>query len=212
MNINKRGVNMKLPIEFYNRNTLEVAKDLLGKILVRTIEDKPIMGKIVEVEAYLGPIDKACHSYNFKKTQKNEAMYGPPGTCYVYIIYGMYHCLNIVTEEEGMPCAVLIRAIEPLEGLDIMALNRFGKKYSELKSSERKKLTNGPGKLCQALNIDKSLNKKSLLGDEIYILDNNEKFEIVSDKRIGIDYAEEAKDFEWRFYIKDNPYVSVLKK
>ena len=203
---------MKLSVDFYNRDTLKVARDLLGKKLVRKIEEEFLIGKIVEVEAYIGPIDKACHSYNFKKTKRNEVMFGPPGTAYVYFIYGMYHCLNVVTEPEGMPCAVLIRALEPLQGFDKLAENRFGKKYDELNSYQRKNLTNGPGKLCKAFSIDKKLNGVSLLNDELYILDINESFEIVSDKRIGIDYAEEAKDFEWRFYIKNNPYVSFLKK
>ncbi|MDO6354633.1 DNA-3-methyladenine glycosylase [Caloramator sp. CAR-1] len=202
---------MKLPVEFYSRDTITVANDLLGKLLVRNINGNKLIGKIVEVEAYLGPIDKACHSYNFKRTQRNEVMYGPAGIAYVYFIYGMYYCLNFVTEREGMPCAVLIRALEPIEGLDTMALNRFGKTYSELTKSQRKNLTNGPGKLCRAFNIDKSLNGHSLLSDEIYVLDNPEDFEIVADKRIGIDYAEEAKDYEWRFFIKGNPYVSKGK-
>ncbi|KRQ86102.1 putative 3-methyladenine DNA glycosylase [Caloramator mitchellensis] len=203
---------MKLPFEFYDRDTLEVAKDLLGKKLVRKIGKDLLIGKIVEVEAYIGPIDKACHSYNFKKTKRNEVMFGPPGTAYIYFIYGMYHCLNIVTETEGMPCAVLVRAVEPLQGLDLLTQNRFGKKYNELNPLQRKNLTNSPGKLCKAFSIDKILNGISLLGDELYILDNDESFEIMSDKRIGIDYAEEAKDFEWRFFIKNNPFVSVLKK
>lgn len=129
---------MKLSVEFYSRDTITVAKDLLGKLLVRNIDGNKLIGKIVEVEAYLGPIDKACHSYNFKRTQRNEVMYGPAGIAYVYFIYGMYYCLNFVTEREGMPCAVLIRALEPIEGLDTMALNRFGKTYSELIKSQRK--------------------------------------------------------------------------
>lgn len=203
---------MKLPVEFYNRNTLEVAKDLLGKKLVRRLGEDLLIGKIVEVEAYIGPIDKACHSYNYKKTKRNEVMFGPPATAYVFFIYGLYYCLNVVTEPEGVPCAVLIRAVEPINGLDTISLNRFGKKFDELKPPQRKNLTNGPGKLCKAFNIDTTLNGHSLLGDDIYILDNHETFEIIADKRIGIDYAEEAKDFEWRFYIKDNPYVSVINK
>lgn len=202
---------MKLPVEFYSRDTITVAKDLLGKLLVRNINGNKLVGKIVEVEAYLGPIDKACHSYNFRRTQRNEVMYGQPGIAYVYFIYGMYYCLNFVTEKEGMPCAVLIRALEPIEGFDIMALNRFGKTYNELTKSQKRNLTNGPGKLCRAFNIDKALNGHSLLSDEIYVLDNQEDFEIVAGKRIGIDYAEEAKDFEWRFFIKGNPYVSKGK-
>ncbi len=117
---------MKLDRSFYNRNTLIVAKELLGKILVHNIDGKLLKGKIVETEGYLGLRDKAAHSYGGKKTNRVETMYGDPGRAYVYLIYGMYYCLNIVTEEEGSPEAVLIRGVEPLEGIDEMSINRFG--------------------------------------------------------------------------------------
>lgn len=203
---------MKLQREFYNRETLTVAKELLGKILVHKYNGKKASGVIVEVEAYKGLGDKAAHSYGGKRTKRVEVMYGEPGHAYVYIIYGMYNCMNVVTCEKGVPEAVLIRAVEPIEGLDIMSINRYNRKYNELSKKQMLNLTSGPGKLCIALNIDRSNNKEDLCGNTLYIEDNqnssNVAFEIVSSKRIGIDYAEEAKEFMWRFYIKDNPYIS----
>lgn len=200
---------MKLNREFYNRDTLVVAQELLGKILVREIDGIRISGEIVETEAYIGPIDKAAHSYNGRRTPRTEAMYGKYGFAYVYFIYGMHYCFNVVTREEGMPEAVLIRAIEPLEGKDKISDIRFKKYYECLTKSQKKNLTNGPAKLCSALRIDKNLNREDLCGDRLYIEEGlNEKFRIKSSKRIGIDYAEEAKDYLWRFYIENSEYVS----
>lgn len=200
---------MKLNRKFYKRNTLLVAEELLGKVLVHNKDNKVMKGKIVETEAYLGLKDKAAHSYGGKRTKRVETMYGPPGIAYVYIIYGMYYCLNTITREEGIPEGVLIRAIEPLEGIDIMAKNRFGKNVKDFTNYQRKNFTNGPGKLSMALDIDKSLDKEDLCGNRLYIEEGEkEKFNIVKTKRIGIDYAEEAKDYLYRFYIEGNPYVS----
>ncbi len=200
---------LKLGRKFYNRDTLVIAEELLGKILVHKTNGKVMKGIIVETEGYLGVNDKAAHSYGGKRTKRVETMYGFPGTSYVYMIYGMYYCFNVVTREEGVPEAVLIRSIEPIEGIDEMARNRFGKKVEELSKYQRKNLTNGPGKLCMAFNIDKSLDKEDLCGDYFYIEEGiNRNFNIVKGKRIGIDYAEEAKDYLYRFYIKENPYVS----
>ncbi|SFG55141.1 DNA-3-methyladenine glycosylase [Desulfotomaculum arcticum] len=196
--------------KFYNRDSLIVAKELLGKLLVREIDGQKISAKIVETEAYMGFRDKAAHSYGGRRTQRVEVMYGGPGFAYVFFVYGMHYCFNVVTREEENPQAVLIRAVEPIEGLDIMAQNRFGKSYSKLSKSQMKNLTNGPGKLCRALSIDKNLNGEDVCGSKLYVEEGeNEKFSIVSAKRIGVDYAEEAKDYLWRFYIKDNTYVSV---
>ncbi len=201
---------MKLNREFYSRDTITVAKDLLGKILVHNYDGNIIKGKIVETEAYLGVKDKAAHSYGGRKTKRVEVMYGPPGVAYVYFIYGMYYCFNIVTKEEGTPEAVLVRAIEPVENIDIMAINRFKKPYEELSRYQKRNLTNGPGKLCMALNIGKEQNGLDLCGDILYLEEGKkENFNIVTTTRIGIDYAEEAKDFPYRFYIEGNPYVSV---
>lgn len=200
----------KLDREFYNRDSLIVAKELLGKILVHEIDGHKISAKIVEVEAYMGVNDKAAHSYGGRRTPRVEVMYGEPGFSYVFIIYGMYHCFNIVTREAGIPQAVLIRAVEPLEGFELMAQNRFNKSFDELNKSQVIGLTNGPGKLCKALLINKEQNGEDLCGNKLYVLEGEkEDFETISSKRVGIDYAEEAKDFLWRFYIKDNKYVSV---
>ncbi|WP_246615214.1 DNA-3-methyladenine glycosylase [Clostridium thailandense] len=199
----------KLNREFYSRDTETVAKELLGKILVHEIDGNRIAGKIVETEAYLGVIDKAAHSYGGRKTPRVEIMYGKAGLSYVFIIYGMYYCFNVVTQKEGIPEAVLIRALEPVNELDIIANERFKKNYKDLTKTQIKNLTNGPGKLCNALKIDKRLNGEDLCNDNLYIEDNNENFNIVTSNRIGIDYSEEAKDFPLRFYIENNKYVSV---
>jgi len=199
----------KLTREFYTRNVLEVSQDLLGKLLVYENNGRRIIGRIVEVEAYMGPNDKAAHSYGGKVTERTKVMYKEGGYVYIFMIYGMYYCFNIVAANENEPQAVLIRAIEPVEDMEIMSKNRYKKNYHELTSYQRKNLSNGPGKLCNAMNIDKTLNGEDLCGDKIYVVESEEEnFETVSSKRIGIDYAEEAKDFLWRFYIKDNKYVS----
>ncbi|MCH3965335.1 MAG: DNA-3-methyladenine glycosylase [Clostridium sp.] len=199
----------KLERSFYSRDTIDVAKDLLGNILVHNIDGNLISGKIVEVEAYKGIKDKAAHSYGGRRTKRTEVMYGMPGTCYIFMIYGMYNCFNIVTEKEEIPTAVLVRALEPLSSLDVISHNRFKKNYNQLSKYEIRNLTNGPGKLCSALSIDRSQNKEDLCKNNLYILDSGEKkFEIQVSKRIGVDYAEEAADYPWRFYIKNNMYVS----
>ena len=196
--------------DFYNRSALDVAKDLLGKVLVREVDGKVLKGKIVETEAYIGSIDKACHAYNGRRTKRTEILYEDAGVSYIYFIYGLYHCFNVVTNKKDIAEAVLIRGIEPINGLDYISNIRYNKKYDELTKAQLKKLTNGPSKLCLAYLLNKDLNAVKLYEKgQVYITDeNNEEFEIVESKRIGIDYAEEAKDFLWRFYIKDNIYVS----
>ena len=202
----------KLSREFYNRDSLIIAKELLGKVLVLEVNGEKVHAKIVETEAYMGVEDKAAHSYGGRRTPRVEVMYGKPGVSYVYFIYGMYFCFNVVTREEGVPQAVLIRALEPLEGLDFMAQNRYKKQYDELNRKQITGLTSGPGKLCTALQIDKSLNGEDLCGNSLYIEEGDgTDFHIVSAKRVGIDRTEEARDYLWRFYIKDNRYVSVTK-
>ncbi|MGL5380730.1 DNA-3-methyladenine glycosylase [Clostridium sp.] len=202
---------MILEKNFYRKDTLTVANELLGKILVRNINGKVIRGKIVETEAYIGAIDKASHAYNGRRTTRTEPLYAEGGIAYVYFIYGLYHCFNVISEEKDIAGGVLIRAIEPLDNLEHIANIRFKKKYNELTKAQKLNLTNGPSKLCMALSISKEENYKDLTSEgSLYIeTGNSEEFEIVKAKRIGIDYAEEAKDFLWRFYIKDNPYVSV---
>lgn len=196
--------------EFYNRSALDVAQDLLGKVLVREVDGKVLKGKIVETEAYIGAIDKACHAYNGRRTKRTEILYEDAGVSYIYFIYGLYHCFNVVTNKKDVAEAVLIRAIEPINELDYISNIRYNKKYDELTKAQSKNLTNGPSKLCLAYLLNKDLNAVKLYekGDVYITDDNNENFEIVESKRIGIDYAEEAKDFLWRFYIKDNIYIS----
>lgn len=196
--------------EFYDRDSVIVAKELLGKVLVHEMDGQRISAKIVETEAYMGIEDKAAHSYGGRRTPRVEVMYGGPGFSYVFFVYGMHHCFNIVTREEGNPQAVLIRAAEPVEGLEPMAQNRFRKTWQQLTKSQINGLTNGPGKLCGALAIDRSLNGEDLCGRTLYVEEGNrETLSIVSAKRVGIDYAGEAKDYPWRFYIENNKYVSV---
>lgn len=203
---------MRLNKDFFNRDTLIVAKELLGKILVRKIDGVILKGKIVETEAYIGAIDKASHAYGGKRTNRTETLYAEPGTVYVFSIYGMYYCLNLISEEKDVAAGVLIRGIEPLEGIEKMSQLRYKKTYEELSNYEKKNFSNGPSKLCMALGIDKRDNCiNTISSEELYVEEdflNKEVFSIVEAKRIGIDYAEEAKDFLWRFYIKDNKFVS----
>ena len=197
-------MNEKLPREFYTRpDTLEVARDLLGKILVVPAKNgERISGKIVETEAYLGAQDKAAHSYNNRRTKRTETMFAVGGTVYIFFIYGMYFQFNIVVGEIDTPHAILIRAVEPFENIEIMRERRGKMKDTNL--------TSGPGKLCIALGIDRRFNGADLLGNEIW-LESGEEFSTDSvscGKRIGIDYAEEYAEKPWRFWVKDNPFVS----
>lgn len=194
---------------FFKRDTVEVAKNLLGKKIIRNISGNFFCAKIVETEAYLGLKDRACHSYGGNITKRNEILYKEGGTIYVYLIYGMYNLLNIVTKNENDPEAVLIRAVEPIENIDAMSLNRFGKIYKDLSSYQKKNLTNGPGKLSMAMGIDRALNGKILSPDYLFIEDGEYVKNIIETKRIGIDYAGEDANLPLRYYIKDNPYVSV---
>ncbi|MCK8826346.1 DNA-3-methyladenine glycosylase [Natroniella acetigena] len=194
---------MKLGAEFYSQDAVTLAQKLLGKLLVRRIEDKEIVAKIVETEAYVGPEDKACHAYDNKRTERTEIMFAQGGYSYVYLIYGIHHCFNVVAGDEGKPEAVLIRAVEPVTGLTVIKENR------QIKSNRVEDLTNGPGKLCQALAIDRKLKGYNLsTGTELYIRDNQQEYELLTTPRINIDYAEEYKDKLWRFCIKGNSFLS----
>lgn len=200
----------KLDRNFYNRDSITVAKELLGKVLVHETNEQIIKSKIVETESYMGIIDKAAHTYGGKRTPRVEVLYGEAGFSYVYLIYGMYNCFNISCMGKDVPQAVLIRAVEPLSAHEIMAQNRFKTTYSKLTNKQKINLTNGPGKLCSAMKIDRSLNALDLCGDTLYLEDGEtDDFSITESTRIGIDYAEEAKIFPWRFYITENEYVSV---
>jgi DNA-3-methyladenine glycosylase len=188
--------------EFYKQETIEVAKSLLGKNLLHDAPEGITVGRIVETEAYLGPEDQAAHSSGGRRTARNEVMYGEKGHAYVYFIYGMYFCFNITTGIFlGKPEAVLLRALEPISGQDIM-IKRRGTKIN---------LTNGPSKLCIAMGITKLQNKFDLTAPSLYIEDAKQisNFEIVETTRVGVDYAGEWKNKPWRFYIKGNSFVSL---
>ena len=196
--------NRKLPREFYTRsNVLTVARDLLGKLLVVPTEDgRRVSGMIVETEAYRGPEDRASHAYGGRRTKRTETMYGEGGVAYVYFVYGMYYQFNVVCNLADIPHAILVRAVEPVEGIELMRERRH--------QHPDHNLTNGPGKLCIALNIDRALNAADLLGNRVWL----EEFQsipprrIAKGPRIGIDYAQEWIDKPWRFWIRDNSYVS----
>lgn len=179
----------KLKRNFYDRDTVLVAKELLGKYLVHHVEGVQRIGKIVEVEAYLGSHDLAAHSAK-GLTPRTKVMFGAPGHAYVYLIYGMYHCMNVVTEQDGHASAVLLRALEPIQ-------NIVDK-------------TRGPGLLCNAMQIDKRLNGHDLESDDFFIAegDEPERFTIVKRPRIGVDYAKHWAKRLLRFYIKGNNYIS----
>ena len=192
----------KLEREFYNRDTVQLARDLLGKRLVRVWDGTALVCRITETEAYVGRCDKACHAYGYRRTPRTETLFAPPGTAYIYLIYGMYHCLNFVTEPEGEPCAVLIRGLEAVEGEALIARNRFGVSPAEMTAYQKKQFLNGPGKVCRGLMLTRTQNGLDLTGDELYVLDAGEAPDIIhTGKRIGIDYAEEAAEFPWRFYL-----------
>ena len=198
---------MRLNREFYNRDAHIVAKELLGKILVRETEEGIVKGRIVEVEVYKGTeesMDYACHGFPMKRTGRTEILFGEAGHAYIYLIYGMYSCLNIICNEENVPECVLIRALEPLEGISVMQERRKQEKLYALCS--------GPGKLCQALALTKNENGMDLCSEELYVEEDWTEPQIAESKRINIDYAKEAKDFLWRYTIAQHPYLSVKEK
>lgn len=183
-----------------------MARELLGKHLVRVLPDgTPLVGRITETEAYVGRMDKACHAYNYKRTARTETLFAAPGTAYIYLIYGMYHCLNFVTEPENEPCAVLIRAIQPVENGDRMAQHRFGHTMEEMTAYQRKNFLNGPGKVCRGLALTREQNGLDLTNPDggLYVCDGPVPPAIRVGKRIGIDYAEEAIHFPWRFWMEE---------
>jgi DNA-3-methyladenine glycosylase len=194
----------KLTREFYTRgDTLQIARELIGKILVvPTAGGERVSGIIVETEAYLGIEDKAAHSYGNRRTKRTETMFAVGGTVYIFFIYGMYYQFNVVVGEEGTPHACLIRAVEPMEGIEIMRERR-----GQMKDAN---LTSGPGKLCIAFGIDKTFNNEDLLGNRVWLEDGAKitADEIACGKRIGIDYAEEYAEKPWRFWLKNNLFVS----
>jgi DNA-3-methyladenine glycosylase len=197
----------KLQPEFYLNDVVDVAPLLLGKIFVRKVKNLTLAGKIVEVEAYDGSIDQAAHSFN-GMTERNRVMFLKGGRLYVYFTYGMHYCINVVTGEEGRGSAVLLRGIEPLLGLDKMKLNRFGNKRLTSNSAD-KEISNGPGKIGQAFQIDKKDNGIDLTGDEIFVAECEgiEADQIGISQRIGI---KKSIELPWRFFIKENRFVSRI--
>ena len=194
----------RLPRKFYVGDTLATARSMLGKLIVRRSPEGITAGRIVETEAYIGPDDRAAHSYGGRRTRRNEVMYGPPGRAYIYLIYGVHHCFNAVTAEDGRPEAVLVRAIEPVLGQELMARRR-GRAIPVMA------LGNGPGKLCLALGIDASLSGADLEGDELYLADDGR---VVPDgcvrttPRINISYAGPDRNLPWRFVIDGHHCLS----
>jgi len=199
----------KLTQAFYNRDTLTVAQALLGKYLVRVQVGQTLAVRITETEAYIGRLDKACHAYGYKRTKRTETLFKPPGTAYLYLIYGMYTCLNLVTEPEGEPCAVLLRAGEGVQGIRQMSVHRFGCPPEEQTAYQRKHFLDGPGKLCKALALTTAQNGLDLTGDTLYVTDSLpgcpacpvDPAQIQTGPRIGIDYAEQAAPFPWRVWL-----------
>ena len=201
----------KFSSSFFQQETCRAAVQLLGQTLVRVTQDRQYLkGKIVETEAYLGLHDPSCHSFGGRRTARTQTMYLPGGYAYVYFTYGMHYCFNIVTAGKGDPSAVLIRAVEPLEGVSQMTV--FRKRNSKKKRQFFKfDLTNGPAKLCQAMNIHKKINGQSLQGNLIYVEKGRRKIrfeEIAVSERVGLSKQSSAYYWPLRFYIKNNPYVS----
>ena len=202
----------RLSREFYSQDTLTAARLLLGKYLIRRLDSgETLAGRVTETEAYIGRCDKACHAYNCRRTPRTEILFAPPGHAYIYLIYGMYHCLNFVTEPEGEPAAVLLRAIQPVAGLETMVRLRYGDR--PLTPQRLRHLADGPGKVCRALGLTRAENGMDLTGDRLFLCDSPEdaglpRPEIPRERlrtgpRIGVDYAEEARDFPWRFWLED---------
>ncbi len=202
------GSLKKLDRSFYSRkNVLQIASDLLGKILVTQLNGIRSSGRIVETEAYAGIDDRASHAYGGKRTARSEHLYGDPGTVYVYICYGMHHLFNVITNKKDIPHGVLIRALEPMEGVDEM-LNRSGKLTADYT------LTKGPGNLSRAMGMNKNHSGGNVFSEEIFIADDGlryKKNEIVITKRIGVDGAGKDANLLYRFIVRGNPYVSAKK-
>lgn len=204
----------KLFRDFYDRDTRAVARELVGKYLVRQSVDQLLVCRITETEAYIGRCDKACHAYQYRRTQRTEPLFAPPGTAYIYLIYGMHHCLNLVTEGAGEPAAVLLRGGHACWNAETISRLRFGKGLSQLSAYQRKNFLNGPGKLCKGLGLTRAENGTDATGEALFVCESLTDLglppepgsiptEIQVGKRIGIDYAEEAVHFPWRFYVND---------
>lgn len=199
---------MILPASYYqSSDVLFLAQDLLGKVLVTRFNGQLTSGIIVETEAYKGPEDKACHAYNNKRTPRTEVMFHKGGVSYVYLIYGIHHLFNVVTGKEGEPHAILIRGIQPLDGIEHMLLRR-----NMTKAASR--MTAGPGVLSKAFGIDKEANRLDLTQSTLSIEDRGKLLDtsnVIASPRVGVDYAGEDAKLPWRFRVKDNPWTSPAK-
>ena len=201
----------RLEAKDYMGSTVDIARALVGCYLVRRVNGELLVCRITETEAYVGAIDKACHAYGYRKTKRNATMFGPAGRAYLYLIYGMYTCLNFVTNGEGEPDAVLLRGLEVVHGREAMSRLRYGKSWEDLSAYQRKNFLNGPGKCCKGLSLTTSHTGMDLTGEDLFLLQDpsdiglppvpREQRPLKTGKRIGIDYAEEAIDFPWRFYL-----------
>ncbi len=199
----------KLPASFYQRsNVVIIAKELLGKLLVTSFADGQTIGRIVETEAYNGIVDKASHAYNGRRTNRTEIMFGEGGIAYVYLCYGIHHLFNVVTNMKDKPHAVLIRAIEPVKGIQLM-MQRMNKNKMDFS------IGRGPGNVSKAMGIDRMHTGLSLMGNNIFIAEDAikiKKSQVISTARIGVDYAAEDTLLPYRFFVQDNPYVSGTKR
>jgi DNA-3-methyladenine glycosylase len=200
---------LKLPLSYYsNQDVLFLAQDLLGKVLFTEINGEITAGTIVETEAYFGVQDKASHAYGGRRTDRTETLYSHGGISYVYLCYGIHHLFNVVTSVEDDPHAVLVRAVEPLIGKEIMESRRN-------MPASKAAISSGPGSAAKALGIDRSFNKKDLGGNEIWIEDQGIRYafdDIIAGPRIGVAYAQEHALLPWRFFVKNNKYVSKPNK
>lgn len=203
----------RLPREYYLGDTVGAARDLLGKTLVRVLDGEALVCRITETEAYVGRCDKACHAYGYRRTDRTAVLFGPPGYAYIYFIYGMHHCLNLVTEPAGEPAAVLIRSLEAVSGEETIRRLRFGGQAEKnLTAYQRRNFLNGPGKLCKALSLTTKENGLDLTGNTLFLCESPDdvglprpfplRERVCAGPRIGVDYAEEARDFPWRFWLE----------
>lgn len=195
-----------LPREFYLRDANTAAPELLGKLLVHRSPEGTTSGIIVEVESYVGPEDQGAHSYQNRRTPRTEVQFGPGGYAYIYAIYGMYVCFNVVVNQRERPEVVLVRALEPVDGIELMKQRR--------NTECRIDLCNGPGKLCRSMGITKAQYGYDLCGSELYLepLREVEQGEIMVSPRINIDYAGACADYLWRYFLKNSPYVSKVAR
>ena len=199
--MNNSAQRKKLSRDFYLCDGLVAAEKLLGKILVHNSPDGLTAGRIVELETYMGESDRGCHAYGGRRTERTEIMYAEGRHAYVYLIYGMYNCMNVIVGGEDIPHCIFLRALEPVEGIALMKKRRGTDKLQNLCS--------GPGKLCIAMGIDKSLYGADLCGNRLWIEDDECKPEIIRGRRINIDYAGEDADRDWRFAVKGSQFLSA---